>query len=61
VAHTSTIAETLQLTQTRDGQISVVFSYVEQKSDGSVSSEQTPVSGRAVAGQTKTPTSEVLL
>jgi hypothetical protein len=51
VAHSSTIAEMLQLTQTPDGQISGVFSYAELKSDGRVSSKQTPVSGTADAGQ----------
>lgn len=51
VAHGSTFAEMLQLTQTSDGQISGVFSHVELKSNGRVSSEQSPVSGSADAGQ----------
>lgn len=51
VAHASTFAEMLQLTQTSDGQISGVLSHVELTSDGSVSSEQSPVNGTADAGQ----------
>ena len=51
VAHTSTFAEMLQLTQTSDGQISGALSHVELKSDGSVNSEQSPVNGTADAGQ----------
>ena len=51
VAHGATFAEMLQLTQTPDGQLSGVLSHVELKTDGSVSSEQTPVSGTADAGQ----------
>jgi hypothetical protein len=51
VAHASTFAEMLQLTQTSDGQISGVLSHVELKSDGSVTSEQSPVNGTADAGQ----------
>jgi len=51
VAHASAFAEMLQLTQTSDGQISGVLSHVELKSDGSVSSEQSPVNGTADAGQ----------
>lgn len=51
VAHASTFAEMLQLTQGADGQISGVLSHVELKSDGSVSSEQSPVNGTADAGQ----------
>jgi hypothetical protein len=51
VAHASTFAEMLQLTQTSDGQISGVLSHVELKSDGSGSSEQSPVNGTADAGQ----------
>ncbi|MGA8272615.1 MAG: hypothetical protein WB919_13730 [Candidatus Sulfotelmatobacter sp.] len=51
VAHASTFAEMLQLTQTSDGQISGVLSHVELKSDGNVSSEQSPVNGTADADQ----------
>ena len=51
VAHASTFTEMLQLTQTSDGQISGVLSHVELKSNGSVSSEQSPVNGTADAGQ----------
>jgi len=51
VAHTSAFTEMLQLTQTPDGQISGVLSYVGLKSDGQISSEQTPVNGSADAGQ----------
>jgi hypothetical protein len=51
VAHAPTFAEMLQLTQTPDGQISGVLSYVVLKSDGQIISEQTPVSGTADAGQ----------
>lgn len=51
VAHASAFAEMLQLVQTSDGQISGVLSHVELKSDGSVSSEQSPVNGTADAGQ----------
>ena len=51
VAHTSKFAEMLQLTQTPDGQISGVLSYVGLKSDGRISSEQTPVNGSADGGQ----------
>jgi gas vesicle protein len=51
VAHASTFAEMLQLTQTSDGQISGVLSHVELKSDGSVSSELSPVNGTADADQ----------
>lgn len=51
VAHASTFAEMLQLTRTPDGQISGVLSHVELKSDGRISSEQTPVNGTADAGQ----------
>jgi hypothetical protein len=41
----------LQLTETDNGQLSGVFSHVELKQDGNVSSEQTAVSGTADAGQ----------
>jgi len=51
VAHAPTFAEMLQLTQTPDGQISGVLTYVALKSDGRISSEQTPVNGIADAGQ----------
>jgi hypothetical protein len=51
VAHASSFAEMLQLTQGADGQISGVLSHVELKSDGSVRSEQSPVNGTADAGQ----------
>jgi hypothetical protein len=51
VAHTSVFTEMLQLTQTPDGQISGVLSYVGLKSDGQISSEQTPVNGTADADQ----------
>jgi hypothetical protein len=51
VAHSHTFTEMLQLTQTPDGQISGVLSYVGLKSDGQISSEQSPVNGTADAGQ----------
>jgi hypothetical protein len=43
VAHASTFAEMLQLTQASDSQISGVLSHVELKQNGRVSSEQTPL------------------
>lgn len=51
VAHTSAFTEMLQLTATPDGQISGVLSYVGLKSNGQISSEQTPVNGSVDAGQ----------
>jgi hypothetical protein len=51
VAHGATFAEMLQLTHTSDGQLSGVLSHIELKQDGSISAEQTPVSGTADAGQ----------
>jgi hypothetical protein len=51
VAHASSFTEMLQLTQTPDGQISGVLSFVELKPDGTIRSEQTPVNGTADAGQ----------
>jgi hypothetical protein len=51
VAHATTFTEMLQLTQAPDGQINGVLSHVELKSDGRISSEQTPVSGTADGGQ----------
>lgn len=51
VAHSSTFAEMLQLTQTYDGELSGVLSHVELKSDGSISSEQSSVNGTAHAGE----------
>jgi hypothetical protein len=51
VAHATTFAEMLQLTQTSDGQISGVLSHVELKQNGRINSEQTPLNGTADAGQ----------
>ena len=51
VAHAPTFAEMLQLTQTPDGQISGVISHIDLKSDGKISSEQSPVNGTADSGQ----------
>jgi hypothetical protein len=51
VAHALTFAEMLQLTQTHDGQINGVFTHVELKDDGSVSSQQADFSGTTDAGQ----------
>ena len=51
VAHATTFAEMLQLTQTTDGQLSGVLSHVELNQDGNVSSEQTPVNGTADSDQ----------
>lgn len=51
VAHAQTFTEMLQLTQASNGEITGVLSHVELKSDGSVSSEQTPVSGTTDAAQ----------
>jgi hypothetical protein len=51
VAHAPTFAEMLQLTQTHDGQVNGVFTHVELKDDGSVSSQQADFSGTTDAGQ----------
>lgn len=51
VAHASTFAEMLQLTQTDNGQVSGVFTHVGLRQDGRISSEQTLVNGTADAGQ----------
>lgn len=51
VAHVSGVAETLQLTQTSDGQINGVLTHVELKEDGRVSSQQASFSGSTAAGQ----------
>jgi hypothetical protein len=51
VAHASSLTEMLQLTQTPDGQISGVLSFVALKPDGAIKSEQTPVNGSADEGQ----------
>ena len=51
VAHATSFAEMLQLTQTSGGQISGVLSHVELKSDGRPSSEQSPMNGPADGGQ----------
>lgn len=51
VAHAPTFAEMLQLTQTHEGQINGVFTHVELKDDGTVSSRQADFSGTTDAGQ----------
>jgi hypothetical protein len=51
VAHTTTFAEMLQVTQTSNGQINGVFTHAELKEDGSVSSQQADFSGSTDAGQ----------
>jgi len=51
VAHASTFAEILQLTETDNGQLNGVLSLVELKHDGTVGSEQTPVSGTVDSDQ----------
>ena len=51
VAHATTFAEMLQLTETSNGQLSGVLSHVELKQDGNVSSEQTPVNGTVDSDQ----------
>jgi hypothetical protein len=51
VAHASTFAEMLQVTQTSNGQINGVFTHAELKEDGSVSSQQADFGGSTDAGQ----------
>jgi hypothetical protein len=51
VAHGTSFAEMLQLTQTNNGQISGVFTSVELKEPGEIKAEQTTVSGSVDAGQ----------
>jgi len=51
VGHGASFAEMLQLTETDNGQVSGVLSWVELKSDGRVTSEQAPVTGMVDAEQ----------
>lgn len=51
VAHGKNFAELLQLTETNNGQVNGSLSMISLKDDGSVKSEQYPVSGTVDGGQ----------
>ena len=51
IGHGASFAEMLQLTETNNGQVSGVLSWIELKSDGRVTSEQAPVTGTVDAEQ----------